>query len=126
MQLLLDTHVWLWLLDGSPRLPAETTELLADPAHQLSLSVASIWEVGVKHAAGRLDLPVSPQECVRLSTWVTVLRIEAEDALAAAGLPRLHGDPFDRLLVAQAQRRELTILTADRVLSGYDVQVLPV
>ena len=126
MRLLLDTHVWLWLLDGSPRLSTTTLELLADPTHQLSLSVASVWEVGVKHAAGRLELPASPEECLRLSTWVTVLEIEAADALVAARLPRLHGDPFDRLLVAQAQRRELTLITADRVLGGYDVAVLPV
>lgn len=57
---------------------------------------------------------------------MTVLGIDAGDALAAAQLPRLHGDRFDRLLVAQAQRRDLTLLTADRVLAGYDVEVLPV
>jgi PIN domain nuclease of toxin-antitoxin system len=95
--------------------------------HDLFLSAASAWEIAIKHALGKLRLPEPPVRYVparaeRLKT--TPLPIEQEHALRVALLPRHHRDPFDRILVAQAQSEGLTILTADPVISRYDVDVI--
>jgi PIN domain nuclease of toxin-antitoxin system len=123
---LLDTHIWLWLQTSPERLPPRLIELLQDEDNELLLSAASSWEISIKYALGKLLLPEPPRTYIpgrmRLS-GTTGLAIEHSHALAVAALPRLHGDPFDRMLVAQSRELELRIVTADSAIAEYDVDV---
>ncbi len=124
MRLLLDTHVFLWLLAEPERLGAQLA-LVEDPAVELLVSAASSWEIAIKHGLGRLPLPEPPERYVpdRIrAIGATPLAIEHGHALAVAALPALHGDPFDRLLVAQAKLLDLEILTADSAIARYPVR----
>lgn len=109
------------------RLSQQARALLQDPGNQIFLSAASSWEIAIKYALGKLPLPVPPVEYVlsRMETSGTSpLPIQHSHALHAGSLPLHHADPFDRLLVAQAQLEELEILTADRQLEAYQVNLL--
>jgi PIN domain nuclease of toxin-antitoxin system len=125
--ILLDTHVWLWLNGAVERLSAEALALLAAPEKQLYLSVASAWEIGIKVATGKLVLPAPPSEYLlqRMgNNRVLSLPISQNHALKAAALPPHHRDPFDRMLVAQAQLEGLRLMTVDEKLAKYDVPIL--
>lgn len=127
MKLLLDTQCWLWMQASPEKLTDETRKLLVDPANILLLSAASSWEIAVKYALGKLPLPTPPASYVpdRLRRGgVTPLAVSHVHALAVAELPDHHRDPFDRLLITQAQLDGLTLLTADRALGAYDVQIM--
>lgn len=127
MRVLLGTHVWLWIHIAPKRLSATTRELLADPSNERMLSAASAWEIALKHSLGKLALPTPPSEYVpsRMRTSATTpLPIHHAHVLWTANLPLHHRDPFDRLLVAQAQLEGLPFLTADRQLAAYDVEFL--
>lgn len=127
MRLLLDTHVWLWMLSAPERLNAATQSALADSATELWLSVASAWEVAIKHARGKLPLPDPVGDLVALSSerfGMNVLPIRLPHALTAAELPPHHNDPFDRLLIAQAQLESMTLVTADKLVTKYGAAVL--
>lgn len=125
-RLLLDTHVWLWAL-GSPTRLSEGARNAIREADAIVLSVASIWEVGVKHALGKLPLTegVRPliSEAVR-ALGAHVLPIATEHVLVAAELPLHHRDPFDRVLVAQARCEGLTLVSADAAVRAYNVALL--
>lgn len=126
MRLLLDTHVFLWLHADRSRLPVTLLDTLADEDNELYLSVASAWEIGIKHAIGKLPLPSDPAGWLasRLpASGARPLAILLPHALAAAALPRHHADPFDRLLAAQSQLEELVLVTADPAFSAYDVDI---
>jgi len=126
---LLDTHCWLWLQTAPERLPAELLDILADRSVDLFLSAASAWELGIKHAAGRIELPESPADYVREGmrrSGMRELSMSHSHALEAAALPPHHRDPFDRMLVAQARLERLTLVTADRILAAYDVDLIRV
>lgn len=126
MRLLVDTHAFLWLHTDRARLPERVLDALSDPENALLLSAASAWEIGTKHALGKLPLPEKPAAWLgsRLpASGVEALPITLEHAVTAAALPRHHADPFDRLLIAQAQVDTLTLLTADSRLSAYDVTI---
>lgn len=126
MMLLLDTHVWLWLQTAPRRLPDDLLGLIEDSTNELLLSAVSSWEIAIKYALGRLPLPVVPAEYVpdRMSrSGVTPLPIEHSHALHVVSLPAHHRDPFDRLLIAQAQLEGMEIVTADRVFARYAVPV---
>ncbi len=121
---LIDTHVWLWWLFEPERLTSRVLEIMADSQSQLTLSVASIWEMAIKEASGKLRLPSKAQEFVprtlaryRFST----LEIQTLHALEAAALPVHHADPFDRVLVAQAQLEKIPFLSADKKLDAYGI-----
>ncbi len=127
MKILLDTHVWLWMMSTPERLNKTARAVLEDSAVQLSLSVASVWEVGIKHERGKLPLPSSVEELVNGSTErlaTKVLPIDLSHVLKAAQLPPHHNDPFDRLLIAQAKLEQMTLATADKLVSQYDGDVL--
>jgi PIN domain nuclease of toxin-antitoxin system len=127
MRVLLDTHVFLWLAAGSERLSPRAARLLEDPDHELLLSPASAYEIGVKVARGRLELPDDPGTYVLTRVAVLGLQelpVSVAHALAAAGLPRYHADPWDRLLVAQARSEAIPILTADPLMTRYDVETI--
>lgn len=127
MRCLLDTQVWLWMLATPERIRGRAVDVIDDASNELLLSAASSWEIAIKYAIGRLALPQPPHLYVpsRIrATGVDGLAITHSHALRVAALPRHHQDPFDRLLVAQAQLERLTIITADPAISSYDVTVL--
>ena len=129
MSYLLDTHCWLWLQTTPERLPAELLDILTDRSVDLFLSAASAWELGIKHAADRIRLPEAPGNYVREGmrrSGVRELSMSHSHALEAAALPPHHRDPFDRMLVAQARLERLTLVTADRILAAYDVDLIRV
>jgi len=127
MRILLDTHTFLWFVNGDPRLSANARRLIEDDTSQLLFSAASAWEIVVK--------------ATKHPTWLTepahrfipknlrqinarVLPVRLRHTLRASRLPRLHPDPFDRLLVAQAQVEHLPLLTDDRQIREYDVKAV--
>lgn len=123
MRALLDTHVFLWL-QTEPARVGSTLEILKVPDTHLFVSAASAWEIAIKYGLGRLDLPEPPARYVpsRIrAIGATALSVDVLDGAAVAELPPLHRDPFDRLLVAQALRHELTVITADAAIRRYDV-----
>lgn len=125
MTLLIDTHVWLWMLAAPERL-GDTRAVLEDGERTLLLSAASSWEIAIKYQLGRLELPQPPERFVpdRLrSTGVTPIAIEHTHVLEAGRLPAHHRDPFDRVLVAQARHLGVPIVTADPLIRAYDVTV---
>lgn len=127
MRLLLDTHVWIWWLTDPDRLSRPAHSSLRDPDSQLYLSPASTWELMVKSAAGRVTVAGSVEALVEeaiTASGVLPLPIEHSHALRLRQLPAHHRDPFDRMLVAQAQADGLILVTADRQLSAYDVETL--
>jgi PIN domain nuclease of toxin-antitoxin system len=126
LKILLDTHCWLWLCTEPERFSRTTLAELADPDTERLLSAASIWEIVIKHGIGKLPLPVAPQDFVpsRLSTTQTdVLPISAAHSLKVAELPDHHRDPFDRMLIAQASIEGLPVLTADKALRRYKIEL---
>ncbi len=126
MRLLLDTHAWLWMMIEPQRIGPRTLALLKERGHTFVLSVASAWELAIKHAAGRLTLPEPPLRYVRsrtLADGVGLLAVSLDHVCRAAELPRLHADPFDRVLVAQAELEQLVIVTADQHIPSYGIPV---
>lgn len=121
MRVLLDSHVLLWWLFEDGRLDSAAREVVAG-ADEVVVSAASVWEIGTKRALGKLAAPDDLPEQVEASGF-TAWPITVDDARAAANLPRHHGDPFDRMLVAQARERGATLMSADRVMTGYDVEL---
>lgn len=124
---LIDSHTWLWMLADSPRLGSRTRSIVGDPESTLYLSMASAWELAIKTGKGKLRGPVATsadlQRALALS-GVTLLGITLGDVVAAGGLPAHHGDPFDRMIVAQARQREFPVLSADPWFDRYDVEVI--
>lgn len=126
---LLDTHVWLWLLAEPTRVSAAVLDQLADEDNVLLLSAASSWEIAIKFELGKLPLPQPPEVFVpdRMQrSGVAAVRVEHAHALRVAKLPAHHRDPFDRLLVAQAQLLDAVLVTNDDQLAAYDVELLSV
>jgi PIN domain nuclease of toxin-antitoxin system len=124
MRLLLDTHVVLWWLGDSPELSGEVKDLL-DTEPAVFLSAVSPWEIAIKQSLGKLPGPDDLAERVRDSQFST-LPITAGHGVRAGRLPLHHRDPFDRVLIAQAQTEGLTVVTRDAQFTKYDVPVLSV
>ncbi|MGA8529377.1 MAG: type II toxin-antitoxin system VapC family toxin [Acidobacteriaceae bacterium] len=121
MKLLLDTHLLLWAAGQPNRLPAAARSMIEDPAHQLVFSAASLWEIAIKGGLGRADFRADPALLRRglLDNGYTELAITGRHAVVVAGLPALHKDPFDRMLIAQATADGLLLLTVDPALTRY-------
>lgn len=127
MKVLLDTHVFLWMQGAPDRLSAMARALVENQDNELLLSAASAWEIAIKHALGRLDLPESPERYVpgrMRSSSVEGLNVTHAHALASGSLPALHRDPFDRMLVAQALSERLPIITADQAIRQYPIETI--
>lgn len=126
MRLLLDTHIALWAITDSPKLPQKARELLLDPAAEIFVSTASIWEIAIKHSLSRGNMPVSSSEAIRYfsEAGYTLLPVSAIHAAATETLPPIHGDPFDRMLVAQAMTEPLRLVTHDEMVARYGDGVL--
>lgn len=125
MRLLLDTATFLWTITDAPELSSRARELVVDPENDVYLSAVSAWEIAVKHALGRLDLPDSPDRFLpeqRKQQGIEELPLDEESALHLARLPMLHKDPFDRMLVCQAITQGLLLLTPDELISQYPVR----
>lgn len=124
--LLLDSHAFLWALDDSDQLGANVRAALQS-GRPAWLSSATVWELGIKTAIGRLSLPVPLRELVRRAVVdgsLRVLDVTPEHALRASELPMIHKDPFDRMLIAQAMTERFTLATRDRKVEGYEVATL--
>jgi len=121
MNLLLDTHVLLWAAAMPDKLAKPTRVLLEDNSNILYFSVVSLWEIVIKQGLGRKDFRVDARRLWRrlLASGYRELAVSGEHALIVAALPRLHKDPFDRLLLAQAAAEGLTLLTADAAVLVY-------
>jgi len=127
MRLLLDTHIFLWYISADPQLPTVYVDAIRDPANEVYLSVASVWEAVIKYALGKLPLPEAPAEYLprqREAHRIATLPIEERALAHLAGLPPLHRDPFDRILVAQALQHGLTVVTVDDAVRAYAVPLL--
>lgn len=127
MRVLLDTHAFLWWDLDDVRLSDTARAIIADSSIEVVVSAASIWEVAIKAGKGRIDLPSDldayVEDRLRRYRWVA-LPIDERHAVRAAGLPMIHTDPFDRMLVAQAQLEVVPILTTDAALTRYDVETI--
>lgn len=121
MKLLLDTHLLLWAASEPQRLPARARELLEDEKNQPVFSVASLWEVAIKASLGRDDFKADAALLRRglIENGYLELPVAGEHAVAVAALPMLHRDPFDRILVAQAQIDGISLLTVDPLVAAY-------
>jgi PIN domain nuclease of toxin-antitoxin system len=121
MRILIDTHLMLWAITGDSRLGHELETRLLDPGNEIYVSAASIWEVGIKHAKNPAVMPISADVAAKacIDSDFQCLDITFQHAQAAASLPPLHLDPFDRMLVAQAIQEPLVLLTRDAKLAAY-------
>lgn len=124
MRLLLDTHVFLWYVTGNRELPARLQEAIRDPENEVFLSVVSIWEASIKHRLGKLPLPSPPGSYLPLQRErhkIASLAVEEPAVARLDGLPLLHNDPFDRMLISQALEHGLTLVTVDDTVKAYPV-----
>jgi len=128
---LLDTHAFLWIIGNSPRLGKKAKRIFLDEKTECFLSTASVWEMAIKISIGKLQLEPDSRKQPDLATFlvehleeneIAQLNISFEHAAGTQRLPLLHRDPFDRMLVAQAQKEDLTILSADPIFSKYGVK----
>jgi PIN domain nuclease of toxin-antitoxin system len=128
VKLLLDTHILLWSALHPKRLSAAARKLLNDPRNELFFSAASLWEIAIKKALGREDFRVEARLLRRnlIENGYTELPITGEHAVNVDTLPRLHKDPFDRLLLAQAHSESITLVTADAQLARYGGAVMKI
>jgi PIN domain nuclease of toxin-antitoxin system len=131
MRLLLDTHIALWAIADDVRLSERARSLIADPDNEVFVSVASLWEIGIKHPLARggpNDMRISAGAALRdfRQAGYALLDISPAHVLAIEGLPRLHGDPFDRMLVAQALATPLRLLTHDARLARHSDTIIEV
>ena len=126
MRYLLDTHTFLWWATDDLALPETVQAIVADTANDIFFSAVSAWEIAIKTRLRRTGF--QEEAIQRIPEQITangllILRVEIEHTLRVAALPLLHRDPFDRLLIAQAQMEDLAILTADPSIARYDVAV---
>ena len=119
MRLLLDTHVLLWWLSDDRKLAASGRQIIANPNNDVFVSSASVWEISIKTALGRLEIELDDLENAIALNGFRSLPIGFRHAITAGRLPAVHRDPFDRMLVAQASVEELRIVSHDRVFERY-------
>lgn len=131
MRLLLDTHIALWAVVDDARLPSRARMLIEDPANDVCVSAASVWEIAIKRAlarGGAHDMPISGAEALGYfqQSGYEMISISPADAAAVETLPPLHADPFDRLLIAQALTVPFRLLTLDAAMARYSATIIQV
>lgn len=127
MRVLLDTHTFLWWITDDPQLSPRVRKIISDGSNELFLSAASGWEIAIKVQLGRLQLPDEPGRFISGQLAINAIQslpIQMSHALYIYTLPNYHRDPFDRMLIAQAQLEGLPILTADTQIAQYKVEVI--
>ena len=127
MKLLLDTHVFLWIITADKRLTPRYRALFEDTENELFLSLASCWEIVIKASLNRLNLPLPATDYVMKQlelNRITLLGIRPAHLKELEGLPSLHGDPFDRMIVSQARVESMSLMSKDRAMRGYKVRIL--
>ncbi|MGD0412045.1 MAG: type II toxin-antitoxin system VapC family toxin [Verrucomicrobiota bacterium] len=127
MKILLDTCEFLWLVAGDAKLRPPVASAVRDPKNEVFLSVVSFWEISLKHSLGQLPLPQPPAQFVPLQRekhLIAPLVLDEEAVARLNGLPGLHRDPFDRMLVCQAQAHGLTLASSDSLVRQYAVALL--
>lgn len=127
MKYLLDTHVFLWWITDNPKLSENARSLIGNINNDLFLSVASIWEMVIKSRTGKMTLPENLEHFIRdelKTNDIIILDISVDHSFEIYYLPELHKDPFDRMLIAQARKENLTILTSDFTVKQYDVKTI--
>jgi PIN domain nuclease of toxin-antitoxin system len=122
-RLLLDTHAFLWWLSDDSALGADARQMIGEPRNQVLISAASIWEISIKQAKGMLEAPEDIEALVE-DEGFTKLPISLFHGQQAGKLPEIHRDPFDRMLIAQAQAEGLELVTADGIIAQYGVRVV--
>jgi PIN domain nuclease of toxin-antitoxin system len=125
LRLLLDTHAFIWWSSNSHLLPPHVRAAIADPANQVFLSLASVWEMQIKAQLGKLTLPAPLDQLIAMqrANGLRILHIRLAHIFALEALPSIHRDPFDRLLVAQAQAETLELVTEDPNIQKYPVGI---
>lgn len=123
MDILLDTHVFIWWDDGARKLRKTVREVITDPSNRIVVSAASIWEISIKRGIGKLSFRHDVPQAVRTNGFET-LDINPEHAELAGSLPLHHSDPFDRMLIAQTRINDLVLLSLDRRMLPYGVPLL--
>jgi PIN domain nuclease of toxin-antitoxin system len=128
VRLLLDTHVALWAITDSPKLPAEARRVILAPVNDIYVSAVSIWEVSIKHGLGRRQMPISGKQALDFFTEAGygLLPVTPEHAALVETLAPHHTDPFDRMLVAQALAEPMRLLTHDMMVARYSDTVIVV
>jgi PIN domain nuclease of toxin-antitoxin system len=123
-RLLLDTHVFLWWLSDNRRLKPDARAAIAEPAALVHVSAATIWEVAIKARLGKIKVGTKHLDSEIVANQFSELEISSRHAVAAGSLPLHHDDPFDRMLIAQAELEDLTIVTHDEAFAAYKVPIL--
>lgn len=120
MRYLIDTHIFLWWLKGDKQLKASIRKLIENPKNRIFVSVAVAWEMSIKHKAGKLPLKTSIKRSFSVAGF-ELLDINLEHVLQLAGLPSLHKDPFDRIMLAQSIKENLSFVTSDKKIAKYKI-----
>lgn len=123
MTYLLDTHIILWWLEDSHELRHETKSLIMNPEHRMLISTASIWEINIKIGIGKLKVSKEYTD-ILVNDGFEVLDIQLSHTMKVLELPGFHGDPFDRILIAQAMIEEATLVTRDKKITQYPVSFM--
>jgi PIN domain nuclease of toxin-antitoxin system len=127
MKLLLDTHILIWLVEGSDNLSQAARTAIENEANSLYLSIASLWEMAIKMSLGKLQLGIALDRVVEsyiIPSEIEILPIHLNHLLVLQELPLYHRDPFDRLLIAQAKVEQLTLVSSDRSFGNYAIPIL--
>lgn len=127
MKILLDTHIFLWLISGDNKLSINTINAVRDPDNEVYLSVVSVWECIIKYQLGKLPLPESPETYLpkqRNLHQILSLNLDESSVAQLIKLPPLHNDPFDRILICQALQNNLTIATVDVAVRAYSISTI--
>ena len=127
MKVLLDTHTFLWWITDDPKLSLRVRGIISDGENEIFISAATGWEIAIKSQIGRLKLPDEPQRFILEQMKINGMKslpIEMRHALHVSTLPTYHQDPFDRILIAQAQMEDLPVLSADPEIGKYEVTII--
>ena len=122
MRILLDTHIFLWLVEDNQRLSGQHRQIIRNLDNEIFLSVVSVWECTIKYQIGKLDFPSSPETYLpgeRRKNLIKTLTVDEDSVASLVKIPLLHKDPFDRLIMAQALQHDLILITEDKLILAY-------